>query len=192
MIEAPVAWETVESAGMRRTMSRFVTGVAVVTAARGSELHGMTVNSLTSVSLDPALLLVCLLTDARTTQAVRATGRFNVSILDRAGEEICRTFAERGADHYRRLKYELDPEGVPVLAGAVVDVRCEVAAEHVHGDHVVVVGALLATREPVAPSEPLVYYSGRFHALRSASGDARDIVSQTDPVEWEWHAALSW
>jgi flavin reductase (DIM6/NTAB) family NADH-FMN oxidoreductase RutF len=193
MIATPVAWEAVQPDGMRRAMSRFATGVAVVTAARGRELHGMTVNSLTSVSLDPPLLLVCLMTDARTTRTITETGRFNVSILDREGEQTCRTFAERGTDHYQRLAYEVDPSGLPVLSGTVADLRCEVSAAHEHGDHVVIVGAVLARREASPSSEPLVFYGGRYHELRGASAPAPAILSQSEPLEWEWNAsALSW
>jgi flavin reductase (DIM6/NTAB) family NADH-FMN oxidoreductase RutF len=188
----PVMWDTAAKECMRRAMACFATGVAVVTAAHEGELHGMTVNSLTSVSLEPPLLLVCLMTHARTTAAIRAAGRFNVSILDCAGAKVCRRFAEQGADHYSQVEHELDPNGVPVMAGSLVNLRCDVVAAHPHSDHLVVVGAVQSIRES-EPAEPLVYFGGGFHRLCGDPKPSPEILRADEAVEWEWKAsALAW
>jgi flavin reductase (DIM6/NTAB) family NADH-FMN oxidoreductase RutF len=188
MIETAAIWEALDSAVMRRAMGRFVTGVAVVTAAEGPELHGMTVNSLTSVSLDPPSLLVCLMAEARTTRAVVKSRRFNVSILDRDGDEICRAFSCQGVDHYDELSYELDADGIPLVSDTMVDLRCAVSAVHEHGDHLIVVGAVDAVRMG-SSTEPLVYYGGRFHDLqRSPNGQAPPLLSSFG-FEWEWRSS---
>lgn len=193
MTGTQLAWEATHATGMRRAMGRLPTGVAVVTAARGDEMHGMTVNSLTSVSLQPPLLLVCLLTVARTTQVVVSTGRFNVSVLTCDGEDICRAFAEQGTDHYRTIRYELDPEGLPVVSGSLVDMRCEVEATHSHGDHLVIVGGVSFIRDAPPEATPLVYFDRRFHRLSGASTPAPMTLRTTEGVEWEWSSsALSW
>jgi flavin reductase (DIM6/NTAB) family NADH-FMN oxidoreductase RutF len=171
---------------MRLAMSRFATGVAVVTVAEGDELHGMTVNSLTSVSLEPPLLIVCLMEDARTTAAILATRRFNLSILTREGEETCRRFARRGDDHYRGLSFERDVDGVPLLADALVHLRCSVTALHKEGDHLIAVARVLFARDPGGSGAPLVYFGGGFWELQ---GEPPELF-ELDPA---WQApALSW
>jgi flavin reductase (DIM6/NTAB) family NADH-FMN oxidoreductase RutF len=194
-----VDWKHVDASEMRNCMGRFLTGVAVLTTADGTELHGMTVNSLTSVSLDPPLLLVCLMEDARTTSVVTATRRFNLSILGSENEEVCRRFAERGADHYRDLEYERDPEGIPLLAGAVVQLRCVLEDTHTHGDHVILVAGVEYARLPVPDPKPLAFFCGRFYELQPRAEEAPElepvpqIFPPTESVEWAWNApALSW
>src|SRR4051812_41020282 len=88
---------------MRRTMGRFATGVAVITTEHRAVPHGMTVNSLASVSLDPPLLLVCFSHGTRSAEAVGAAGRFVVNILSARQQSIAERFAERGADHFAGL-----------------------------------------------------------------------------------------
>lgn len=194
-----MGWKQVDASEMRNSMGRFLTGVGVITTADGSELHGMTVNSIASVSLDPPLLLVCLMEDARTTQVVSATRRFNLSILGSENEDVCRRFAQRGVDHYRDLEYVLDPDGVPLLAGAVVQLRCGLRDTHRHGDHLVVVANVEFARQPEPDPKPLAYFCGSFYELRTRSEDAREVDAApsvfppTESVEWAWNAsALSW
>ena len=93
----------VDRSAMRHAMGCWTTGVAVITTVdRNGRPHGMTVNSLTSVSLDPPLLLACLTHGARTAGAVLDAGRFAVSILATRHEPIAR-FADRGEDHFAGL-----------------------------------------------------------------------------------------
>ena len=74
---------------MRRTMGRFLTGVAVVTTEHEGEQHGMTINSLTSISLKPPILMVSLNFNTRTGDALLASGRFAISILPWPGSSRC-------------------------------------------------------------------------------------------------------
>ena len=99
---APVP--VVDRSAMGHAMGCWTTGVAVITTVdRNGRPHGMTVNSLTSVSLDPPLLLACLTHGARTAGAVLDAGRFAVSILAARHEPIARRFADRGEDHFAGL-----------------------------------------------------------------------------------------
>ena len=194
-----MGWKPVDASEMRNSMGRFLTGVGVLTTADGDELHGMTVNSIASVSLDPPLLLVCLMEDARTTHVISATGRFNLSIIGSEHEAVCRRFAERGVDHYRDLEYELDPDGIPLLTGAVVQLRCGLRDTHRHGDHLIMVAKVEFARQPAPDPQPLAYFCGRFYELRSGSEEAQEVEASpeifppTESVEWAWRAsALSW
>ncbi|MGH3741413.1 MAG: flavin reductase family protein, partial [Micromonosporaceae bacterium] len=133
----------VDPALLRRTMGCFATGVAVITAWLDDEPHGMTVNSLTSVSLDPPLLLVCFTHGARTADAVRESGRFGVNILGARQENVSNMFARRGTDHFAGLNVRPDPDrSPPAIPGALARVGCRVERLLDVGDHVVVFGAV--------------------------------------------------
>lgn len=159
---------------MRRTMGRFATGVAVITAlAPDGQPHGMTVNSLTSVSLDPPLLLVCFTNGARTATAVTTSGRFAVSILASRQEAIARRFASRGDDHFAGLPLTYGEHQIPVVPDALAHLECTVHEEFTAGDHVVVIGAVERTCD--RDGHPLAFLNGRF-------GDYTDRGHE--PVNW--------
>ncbi|MCW2944888.1 MAG: putative oxidoreductase [Actinoallomurus sp.] len=154
---------TIDPLTMRRTIGRFATGVAVVTTLEDGEPHGMTVNSLTSVSLDPPLLLVCLTTGARTTDAVVRAGRFTVNILSDRQEEIAMRFARRGADHFEGLTLTYGDHEVPVVPNALAHLECAVDRQFEAGDHVVVIGRVHRVCD--RSGEPLAFLGGRFGDL---------------------------
>lgn len=146
----------------RRAVGSFPTGVCVVTAERATGPAGMTLNSFTSVSLDPLLVLVSLAHGARTLAAVRESHRFALSILHRGQSEIALEFAARGsafpADRVRRLD-----DGSLVVRHALAHLDCDVDAIVPAGDHDLVLGAV-RDFEAVA-GEPLVFHSGRFGGI---------------------------
>lgn len=145
---------------MRQTMGRFATGVAVITTVVDGVPHGMTVNSLTSVSLDPPLLLVCFNHGARSAEAVTDAGRFAVNILSRRQQPIAVRFAHRGEDHFAGLGLEYDGHRVPVVPNALAHLDCDVERVVEAGDHTVVFGAVtdVCSRD----GEALGFYGGRF------------------------------
>jgi flavin reductase (DIM6/NTAB) family NADH-FMN oxidoreductase RutF len=85
------------AARLRAALGHFATGVTVVTAAGGDTHHGTTANAVSSVSLDPPLLLVCLRDESLTLSAMRESGRFAVNVLHADQEHLARRFARRGA-----------------------------------------------------------------------------------------------
>ena len=145
---------------LRRTMGRFATGVAVVTTNLDGEMHGMTVNSLTSVSLDPPKLLVCFNKGARTEQCIESSGYFAVNILGARQETVSNTFAKRGEDHFDGLDLPTHPSGVPLIPGSLAQIVCAVDRVVEAGDHVVVFGAIedLTERE----GAPLLFFGGTY------------------------------
>jgi flavin reductase (DIM6/NTAB) family NADH-FMN oxidoreductase RutF len=146
-------------AAFRRAVGAFPTGVCVVAAERDGSPAGMTLNSFTSVSLEPLLVLVSLAHGARTLEAVRASGRFALSILHRGQSEIALEFAARGSafpvDRVHRLG-----DGSLVVRHALAHLLCDVDSVVTAGDHDLVIGAV---REfEASPGEPLVFHGGRF------------------------------
>jgi 3-hydroxy-9,10-secoandrosta-1,3,5(10)-triene-9,17-dione monooxygenase reductase component len=153
-----------DAPGLRRVMARWATGVAVVTSRAESGPRGATTNAMTSLSLDPLLMLVCLDRSSNTLEAVRSSGRFCVNVLAADQEELARRFATKqsGEEKLAGVAHEL-VDGVPVLAGVVAWLACELERELDGGDHAILIGRPLETGvDPGA--EPLVFYGGRYHA----------------------------
>lgn len=154
----------------RRAVGRFPTGVCVVSTFAGGRDHAMTANAFTSVSLDPLLVLVCVEEDSRFHDAVLDAGVWGVSVLD----ERARGTAEWLATPGRPLVGQLDP--VPHHRGAVTGVALvdtslatlEVRTTDVHpaGDHVIVVGQVLAVGLAPEGHGPLVYHRSSYRSLR--------------------------
>lgn len=145
----------------REAMSRFASGVTVVTASRGAERFGLTVSSFVSVSVEPALVLVCI---ARTLQAhniIAESGAFAVNILGVHQLEVGRRFAgltlETG-DRFVGLACAARVTGAPLLTDSLASLDCRLQAAHPGGDHTIFVGAvvdvLLSRDEP-----PLLYHN---------------------------------
>jgi len=155
-----VATAPVGAANMRKTMGCFATGVAVITTADHGESHGMTVNSLTSVSLDPPLLLVCFTRGARTSACVTSSGSFAVNILGARQEQLSNTFARRGEDHFDGMDLPTHTSGVPLLPGALAHLVCSVEQTMDGGDHVIVLGRVrgVAHRD----GAPLLFFGGTY------------------------------
>lgn len=155
----------------RDVMGVFATGVAVVTTEVGGTPRGMTVNSLTSLSVNPPTLLVCLTRGTRTAEAVTARGAFVVNLLARGQRDLADRFARPGMPHYVGLPILPTSEGLPALPGCAGYLECDVADVHPGGDHLIVVGRVRAGR--CAPASPLVYYRGRYHRL---AGPGHDVL----------------
>jgi flavin reductase (DIM6/NTAB) family NADH-FMN oxidoreductase RutF len=154
----------------RRTVGSFPTGVCVVTSAHAGRPAGMTLNSFTSVSLEPLLVLVSLAHGSRTLAAVRASGRFAVSILHRGQSEVAVDFAARGAAFPDRHTRRTDA-GDLVVRQALAELFCDTHEIVTAGDHDLVLG--LVRDFAAVQGEPLVFHGGRF------GGVAADAVAPT-------------
>ncbi len=144
----------------RKAMGQFATGVAVVTAVQDGQKFGMTVNSLTSVSLEPPLLLVCPRRGSATGAAIQSTGIFAVNILRAGQEDVCLRFVGDSAARFDGLETQTGPQGLPLIPGALVQLTCKLVAVHSGGDHDIIVGEVQDCA--VAPGEPLIYHEGQF------------------------------
>lgn len=171
--QCPRTAAVVDEEALRHTMGRFATGVAVVTTLASDEPHGMTVNSLTSVSLEPPLILVSLAADTRTNAAISASGRFAVSIVSARQQEIALRFAKRGLDHFAGLPVRMGDHAVPIVPGALAHIECTTHLELPAGDHTLFVGRVVRTC--ARDGRPLVFHGGSFTEL-----DGRE----PDPAEW--------
>ena len=159
--------ERVDPLAFRRVMAHFPTGVSVVTTDEDGKRHRMTANSVTSVSLDPVMLLVCLAREARTAGAVKRCGRFAVNLLRDDQEHLSRRFAQAGGDHFAGLDVVDGPEGIPLVPGAIAHVVCRVSDIVPAGDHDVVFGEVEDCR--VNGGNPLLFFLGGYRSLPGPS-----------------------
>jgi flavin reductase (DIM6/NTAB) family NADH-FMN oxidoreductase RutF len=149
----------------RTVMGAFPTGVAVVTALRPDGTPaGLTVNSLTSVSLEPLLVLVCIDHKSASHDAIIESGAFAVNLLPESGRHVSDGFAQGDReDRFRALEWRREVTGSPVLEDAMGWLDCRVHQTHVAGDHTIVVGRVEACQ--VSEASPLVYHRGAYGRL---------------------------
>ena len=150
-----------DSATYRTVLGHFATGVVLVTAMEGAEPVGMACNSFTSVSLDPQLVLFCAAKSSSTWPRIQAAKNWCANILAEEGEEVCRLFAQKGADRFAHIAYTAGRSGAPVLEDAIAYVDCETVDEHDAGDHIIVVGRVLELGY-AAEGKPLLFYRGGY------------------------------
>jgi flavin reductase (DIM6/NTAB) family NADH-FMN oxidoreductase RutF len=152
---------------MRTVMGHFATGVCVVSTRRrdGSPV-GTTVNAVTSVSLEPPLLLVCLAHDSETLSAVRASSRFAVSILAEDQREHSTRFAAKGEQaRAQEVEFGEHDPGLPCLPDALATLACRVSAIHRGGDHMIVIGEALSMSNAQEDVAPLLFFRGAYSRL---------------------------
>ncbi len=153
--------------GFRRTMGNFATGVTVVTTKNGKRLHGFTVNSLTSLSLDPLLVLICVDKQASAHAELESSGAFGVSILSADQEEISSLFAtsaEPKDDALRKVEFRSGRSGVPLIEGALAWLECAVEEVLEGGDHSIFIGRV--TDGGLGDEgDPLLYFRGSYRRI---------------------------
>ena len=136
-----------------------------MTAAPDGKPAGLIVNSLTSVSLEPPLISFCPSRSSLTWSRMRRAGRFGVNVLGRNHERFVARATPAGADRVAGLDWEPGPGGVPLLTDALASFECQIVAEHLTGDHSIVVAQVdhLHT-SPI--EDPLVFFAGTFHTVQ--------------------------
>ena len=150
-----------DAATFRTVLGHFATGVGIITAFDGDEPVGMACNSFTSVSLDPALVLFCAAKSSTTWPRIQKAGKWAVNILSEDDEEVCRLFAQRGADRFRNIQFTTGRTGAPIFRDSLAFVDCETQAEYDAGDHVIVVGKVLELGY-ASEGKPLLFYRGGY------------------------------
>ncbi len=158
----------VDAALFRRVMSRFATGVTVITAQADDAVRGMTANAFLSGSLEPPLCVVSVAHRAHMHEHLAAAGRFGVSFLARGQEAISAHFAGHSRDH---LHSAFDcVSGVPLLKGASAVIAAETEATHACGDHTLFIGRIVYLRDH--DRAPLVFHGGRYGSFTASRESA--------------------
>ena len=152
---------------LRHAMGHFATGVTVVTSLdddRGPV--GTTASAVSSLSLDPALLLVCLTRDSETLRALRSHGRFAVNVLAAEQRELSARFARSGElASWDGVRFEPGSTGVPRLGGVLTTLECTLEELLAGGDHEIVVGRVREVAVSDGTLEPLLHWRGDYARL---------------------------
>lgn len=159
----------IDPQALRQAFGAFVTGVTIVTTRDASGAPtGFTANSFASVSLDPPLVLICLAETASSYPTFRDAGRFAVNVLSTSQREISTTFATRGADKFAGVGWTSGLTGAPLLEGATAWFDCSTHDIVPAGDHVILLGRVLAFGQRATPA--LCYCRGGYVTLGGDRG----------------------
>ncbi len=151
----------VEPAAFRQALAQYATGVSIITTlAPDGAPAGMTVNSFTSVSLDPPLVLWSVSRQAATFDAFRRCSRYLVHVL--AGDQLAlaQRFATRGADKFGDTAWQPGPSGLPLIEGSVAWFDCSNRSQYDEGDHVILVGRVESFG--ASGGVPLIFHASRY------------------------------
>jgi flavin reductase (DIM6/NTAB) family NADH-FMN oxidoreductase RutF len=175
----PVIEPVEPTACFRQAISRFTTGVAVITTRTADGPAGMTASAVASLSMDPLQLLVCIATKLPTRKAIAESGSFAVNVLGEGQEKLALRFATPSPDKFANVDLRTDFE-VPVLSDAIAYFVCSVGATLPGGDHTIVIGDVLAC-DHHSGTRPLVYFASSF-------GNMCDPASHAE-LAYDWHLA---
>jgi 3-hydroxy-9,10-secoandrosta-1,3,5(10)-triene-9,17-dione monooxygenase reductase component len=151
------------SEDFRQVMGNHAAGVVVVSTTWGGVNHGVTVNSMTSVSLNPAIVLICLNHNSQTAAAIRARGLFCLNLLGENQELISRQFVRKDIDRFAGVPLHEHADGLPLIDGAAGHLVCKLKTINSVGDHYVVYGDVTECRRQ--SSRPLLYHKGQYCRL---------------------------
>ena len=158
---------TVIAQDFRDVLSRFASGVTIVTTVYQGRPCGLTASSFSSVSLDPPLVLFCLGKDSTNFDAFMAAESFAFNILSSDQDTLSTRFARKDIERFEGVAFDTWVTGSPVLPGALAALDCTRHAVHDAGDHVIVIGRVQKLGVLAPDAQPLTYWRGRYRSLAS-------------------------
>jgi 3-hydroxy-9,10-secoandrosta-1,3,5(10)-triene-9,17-dione monooxygenase reductase component len=158
---ADSAAATFDIAHFRAVLGHFCTGITIVTGMDRREPVGLTCQSFTSVSLDPPLVGFLPAKSSTSWPRIRPSGVFCVNVLTEEQEEVCRVFAQTGADKFRGVGWRPGETGSPIIADTLAWIDCQIVAEYDAGDHDIVVGRVIEL-DASRTGRPLLFYRGGY------------------------------
>lgn len=163
----------IQSETFRQVMGHFVTGVTVVSAFDGDRPFGITVNALSSVSLDPPLVMVALDRRRFLTPIVRAAGRYAVNILSEDQQALSDCFAGApvtpGREAFCGAAWHRGSTGLPLIDGAIATLECTVVETFSAGDHDLFIGRVDALANDPSHPMPLLFYRRQYLRIEHAA-----------------------
>jgi flavin reductase (DIM6/NTAB) family NADH-FMN oxidoreductase RutF len=175
---------SVSQADFRKALGSFATGVTVITVDYEGEVHGMTANAFTSVSLDPQLVLVCVDLRTRTHTHLHAKKRFGVNVLAANQQRISEYYASPSRDHDKAesladARFDRTQHGTPVLHGALAYLECRLHTTQDAGDHTIFIAEVEDV--VVRQGEPLLYFRGQYRSMEGSITGASKPAFEPDP-----------
>jgi len=153
----------------RNVIGHFASGVTVITAVHDERPYGTTASAVTSLSLEPPMMLVCLDRESQTGGVIVEEGRFAVNILGEDQADLAVRFATKAPDKFDGVATTRGEYGEPLLADALATLECRVVEQTTGGTHVVFFGEV--ERGSARAGAPLAYYRGQFGRLQLAASE---------------------
>ena len=161
---APPCAPAVDPAGFRQACGKFATGITVVTViGPDGSPHGITVNSFTSVSLEPPLVLFCIDRKATILPKLEAASHIGINVLAESQRNLSALFARHGIDRFDDVPWAAGELGVPLLNDVLAHYECEVARTVDGGDHLIFISEVRHLQ--CFEGRPLLYYASRYESL---------------------------
>jgi flavin reductase (DIM6/NTAB) family NADH-FMN oxidoreductase RutF len=158
---------SVTQAEFREAMGSFASGVTVITVDYEGQVHGMTANAFTSVSLDPLLILVCVDHRARTHAHLHARKRFGMNVLAENQQTVSEYYADPSPDHSQAeragARFDRTQHGTPVLHGGLAYLECRLHTAQDAGDHTIFIAQVEDV--VVRAGDPLLYFRGEYRKI---------------------------
>ena len=149
----------------RRIFGRFATGVTVLSTIADKETWGMTANAVTSLSLEPPLVLVAVVRHSATDKYLKTSRCFALNILTAEQKHLSTRFSGPGPRDFSDLETKTAVTGCPILVDAIGWVDCRVVDIHSGGDHEIFIGEIVAGDAHSGEKKPLLFYSGQYAQL---------------------------
>lgn len=164
---------TLNPTEFRKAMGAFATGVTIITVDLAGEVHGMTANAFTSVSLDPMLVLVCVDHSTRTHAHLHAKKRFGINVLGEDQRAISEYYArpERTHEHAEAeagAQFDRTSHGTPMLRGALAYLECRLESVQEAGDHTIFIAEVEDVE--LGEGDPLLFFRGRYRKIGDEVG----------------------
>ncbi|WP_246797154.1 flavin reductase family protein [Burkholderia perseverans] len=160
----------IEPLSFREALGHYASGITVITSRIDGESVGFTCQSFHSVSMSPPLVSFSVMSTSTSYPKIRQAGRFAVNILSDEQIGISDQFSRRGTDKWHGIERRESPLGNPLIAGSLHWLDCEIYAEHVAGDHLIVIGEVKALDlQKTAAAQPLLYFKGQYRNIAAHS-----------------------
>jgi len=160
-----------DHAELRESFGRFASGVTIISGMDGREPIGFTCQSFHSVSLDPPLISIGVMSSSTSYPRLRASGSFCVNVLADHQHELAVRFGRRGEDRWRGLEHARTARGNPLIPGVVTAFECLIVDEHLVGDHLLVIAEVATVHSQQHVPPPLVYFRSCFRELAEPDRD---------------------
>ena len=164
-----ISGEILTNMTLRKIRGLFSTGVTVVTAVHEGRLRGITVSAFASISLEPPLVMIVLAREAGTCEMIEASRLFAVNILSDDQEFLSERFAARAPivnEKFEGVPYETAVTGAPILPESIAWYDCQVETTYDGGDHLIIIGRVVAIGFGAEARQPLLYYANRYARLK--------------------------
>jgi flavin reductase (DIM6/NTAB) family NADH-FMN oxidoreductase RutF len=159
-----MAQTLITEAQFRQACGQFATGVAVATASDQSGApHGLTINSFTSVSMTPPMVLICIDYRAQVLQVFLKASHYAVNILSHSQQDISNRFAYRAEDRFSGVAWQRGETGAPLIEGALAAMECATRRVMEGGDHTILLAEVVAVH--AEGGDPLLYFNSRYHRI---------------------------